>query len=632
MGWRDAPTVEQLVPAAAPAAPPTDPFDALMQKAQQPAAAPPPSAGVSASDGDPFAELVKKTIGAPDPASETDNGQADAVLDAISSVGQALGGKKPTAEEYLPSDPADNPAAVAAGNIVNGIPIIGPNIFKGVNQATAWIKANMPESMGGGGTFESNLQTIEDTFKRGNEKHPTAAAVGGLAGQMGGYGLAVTAAPAAFGLGMSSLPASMAVSGATNALISRLDAKARDEDPDVAGLVGGALGAVSPMAAAAFQRFLKPAIEPFMAKLADAAVNKFNIPLSGDQLSKNPFIRMTGSVAEKLPGTGGTAARAQRQIAFNKAIAAEMGEVADRLTPDVMNAARQRIGGMFENAAKQTPTIGADQQLGNDLNLILKDIRDPVDRALSADERKVVEKQMGRVLELFSKSGNGTITGQQYQQLTRFGTPLDKAIKSQNPNIAFYAGQIKDALDGALERFAPPEALAELRAARYQWKVMKTIEGLSGTDGNIAPAKLMHEVDKRWPNMAFDQVGKSPMVDLARIGQTFLKEPGSSNTSERAAILKAFEVVGGAAGMHLLMSNPIATTGGAIAPIVAGRLMGTMLRARPLVRGLINSSLNGPGAVSRSIPAATMIGAETTGKNALLPSDSGARSTATGGP
>lgn len=627
MGWKDAPPVQAA--AAPPAA--ADPFDALMKKAEQPQAGPPANAGVSPADGDPFSALVKKTLGAPEPVPE---GMLPSYYDKTvkpitpGSISPNGGAGGPAGGAY---DPSDDPMSVAAGGLVNGIPIIGPHVLKGGNQALAWLKSVAPSALGGGGTYESNLKALEAVDQQGREKHPIAAGAGELAGQVAGYGLAAAAAPAAFGIGMSSLPASIATSGATNALISGLDASQRGEDPKSAAIIGGALGVAAPAVGAAFQRFLKPAIEPYMAKLADMAINKFKIPLSGDQLSSNPFIRLTGSVAEKLPATGGTAARGARQKAFNRAVASEMGEAADSLTPDVMDTARKRIGSMFDNAAQQTPTIGADQDFGNSMMFILKDVRDPVDRALTADERKIVEKQIQRVIELFGKSGNGTITGQQYQQLTRMGTPLDKAIKSGNPNIAFYAGQIKDALDGALERFAPPEALAELRAARYQWKVMKTVENLAekSANGDVSPTGLATEVRNRWPNMAYDQLGKSPMVDLSRIGQSFLREPGSSNTSERAAIYHVLEIIGGAAGMGYVLANPFAALGGAVAPILAGRLTGTILRSRPLVRGLINSSLKGPGVVARNIPAATMIGAETAGKNALLPSYNDARSATT---
>jgi hypothetical protein len=48
----------------------------------------------------------------------------------------------------------------------------------------------------------------------------------------------------------------------------------------------------------------------------------------------------------------------------------------------------------------------------------------------------------------------GTLDAESYQSLTRKDTPFDRALKSKDPNVRFYAGQLREAL-GALPMLSP---------------------------------------------------------------------------------------------------------------------------------------------------------------------------------
>lgn len=548
-----------------------DPFTAAFGDVSKPA--PPPSPTPAAGEGgeDAFSAAFGTSIAA---------GGGD-VADAPPEAGVDLG-----------------MGNALAGSIIEGIPIVGPNLKGGIDQGIAWLR-----SLSSGRSPEEEYRDIQLDTSRTREAHPIAAEVGHFTGQVAGYGAAVVGAPAAFGIGASSLATGAAVSGTTNALVAAADAYARGEDPLRAAEIGGALGAAGPVVGQAAKTLFTSYVAPEVARLADLAMNKFGIPLGADLLSANPMVRFASSVMNRMPLSGGTKAVAERHKAFTRAVAGLMGENADALTPSVMRNAKARIGNMFEYAAKNTPQVGADAQLGKDWTIILDEIRNPVDRALTQDERKIVEKQLQNVLDLFAK-GRGSITGQQYQQITRQGTMLDRALNSTNPNIKHYAIMIKASLDDALLRFAPPDAAQMLATARKQWWVMKTVEDLAekAPTGEISPSLLMGAVRSNTGTMAYG--GGGDIAELARIGQLFLKEAPSSGTAERSLIMKTATELASAGGLWSVFHHPAAAVAGLVVPVALGRIAGGIARSPKLANHLVQSAINGPGTLASGIGSA----------------------------
>lgn len=525
----------------------------------------------------------------PEPAIEAPVAATGSPADAFEASFGPLGPDGTPDASRLPPKAEDLGAASAlTGSIIESLPIVGPAIKRGVDRGVAYLR-----SWSSGQPVEEELKFITDRSKQTVKEHPNWALAGEVTGQVAGYGLAAAAAPAAFGVGAASLPVAGMTAGATNALIAGADAYMRGQDPAKAAAVGGTLGAFAPVLGRAVGNLFTSYIEPEVARLADLAINRFGIPLGPDLISTNPMVRFASSVLERMPLTGGGASRLARQRQFNRAVAEQMGEAADSLTPDVMRRARVRIGNDFEYAARNTPQIGADKQFGDDLTRILDDIRQPVDRALATDERRVVEGHLRRVVELFNR-GNGSITGQQYQQLTRHGTALHKAMESQNPNIRHYAVEIKGALDAALNRFAPADAAERLAQARRQWWAMKTVEDLAAKSprGDISPALLKGRVDAHTHDMAYG--GGGDMAELARIGDLFLKEAVSSGTAERTLIMKALSEIASTGGLWALFSHPIGAVVGAIAPVAVGQAS-RLARSPYIGNRLVQSSIHGAG-------------------------------------
>ncbi len=283
---------------------------------------------------------------------------------------------------------------------------------------------------------------------------------------------------------------------------------------------------------------------------------------------------------------------AAQQAGWNRALAAQMGESAPSITPDVMDAAATRIGGVF-NAVAQRTTIRAD----NSFMAALHGIETDAAQTLPASEQAPINTQIGNLRDA-AATGNGTISGDAYQALTRRGAPLDRLAQSGDPNLMFAGQQIRNALDDAFQRSASPADQAALTEARAQWRAMKTIQPLAekSTTGDISPALLMGQVrsasarfDGSTSGMAY--TGGGPMGDLARIGQAFLKAPPDSGTAARMLTNSLF--TGGIGGAAIAGGNP-ATLLTAPASLAANRLLGAYVRSDGFANRLIRSGLAGP--------------------------------------
>lgn len=497
-----------------------------------------------------------------------------------------------------------------ARQVATGVPIIGGLANRAdaaTNAALAPILNPLfsPQNQLAGATFGERYKNALDQQNAADQSfqsaHPIVSTGAQLAGGIAGLGAAAGAIPGAstaLGMGGGNLLARAALGGATGAAIGGTDAAIRsggDADATRHGAIGGLVGGIAGPAVGDVAGYVGNklfSVPQRVAELAQLARDKYGIDVTGPQIASNPIIKFLDSVVNRLPLSGGTAAKQAQQQAFNRAVADSFGENASELTPEVLNAAKKRIGSVFDSVAQRTPEIRPDQQFVDHLTQVVRD----AEQTLPASEIEPIRKQIVSVLEKFS--GAKPITGETYQALTRKGAPLDRLMTSAaSPNVRYAAREIRDALDGALERSAPPAALADLQKARSQWKAMKTIEDLAekAPTGDISPALLMGAARKSYGNMAYD-TNAPDLVNLARIGQQFMKEAPSSGTAERNMLIGGL----GGAGATMLL-NPAAVpfaaakAGGAL---LAGRALGTALRSRPLANAMIENSL-------RQFPRAT---------------------------
>jgi hypothetical protein len=373
---------------------------------------------------------------------------------------------------------------------------------------------------------------------------------------------------------------------------------------------GGAAGVAVPALVGAgrgtIRTLLGGSTDAVTAALA-AQAKGYGIPLTVGQLSNNASVHALDSMSKRVPFSGSASQTAAQQTAFNRAVGGTIGQPVEKITPQVMMAAKRQIGATL-NGIENSNAVSLDSPFLSHVASIEHNAR----LSLTDPEYNVVSRQLDNIMT--NLQPGDTITGQTYGNLIHKGSPLDAALNSRDSNVANYAGQIKGALQDALTRSLSPADAATYTQARYQYKNLKTIEGLTekSTTGDISPAGLMQAVRSSYGGMAYS--GGGDLGNLARIGQRFLKEPPDSGTAGRLSALEALTRAGGVIGgvltgaAHPGDAAALALTGAGTLGLARG--VRAYLGSQTLANRLIQRGLNPnapPGLINRLTGAATSV-------------------------
>ncbi|WP_193316495.1 cell wall hydrolase [Methylorubrum populi] len=361
-------------------------------------------------------------------------------------------------------------------------------------------------------------------------------------------------------------------------------------------MVGGAIGAALPAAGAAASGTLNRltgATSPELAQLARSAQDR-GFPVRAAEISNSPLVRGADAALSKIPGMGYGGIDATKQAALNRGVAQVIGEDASRITPTVMQTARDRIGKVFDRVAKDS-WVRLDNGLSGDLQDIMARAAEalPKDRLVQFQKlvRDGILPKFGTLQEM---------EGSAYQAITKKGSTLSLMQDSGDPTLAHFARQIRGALDDALERAAGPELAGELRQARTQYRALKVIEPLvDDTSGNIDAAALRSAVGKATDGMAYGRGGD--LAELARIAGTFGPQKGGGAAPESS--LRKFGAAAGAAGGLASAAVGLNNLAPSLAPyasaaalpaagaLAGGRVASQILRSPAVSNRLINQAL-----------------------------------------
>jgi hypothetical protein len=493
--------------------------------------------------------------------------------------------------------PADEPAPeIGNGRAVGvsflrGVPIAGAY----ADQVTAALNAaaspfidtpGMSKKAAFQERYEENKKRIKSGVDKWSEEHSGEAALDQFLG-----GTAATAPVAAtsvgaraLGLAGKSLASRAVTGGATGVGLNALDAGLRDGSPGqvgasaaVGGLIGGGVPLAGRAAGMAVNKLLSPATDTATSYLLKKA-EQYGVPIRPAQISTSPFIQKTDQMLAQVPGSGMSRAVGEQRAGFSRAVANTFGEDATALTPDIMDAAKKRIGAEFDAVEKGT-TVRFDRPLVQKLGDIVKDASD----VLESDQVAPIAKRVTAIADL---SNGGDIEGRAFNNLMKKGAPLSRLQKSSDPNVAYYAGQIRSAMQDALERSAPSDLAQRYNKARLQYRNMKTVEPLIDASGDVSPLRLAAKVKQANPNFAYGAGGD--LADLARIGQRFMRQPPDSGTPAGQKVLNVFyhgapALAGAALGTNAYQNggDPLADIG-----LGVGGVLATAMAARGASRFL----------------------------------------------
>ena len=571
-----------------------------------------------ATDDDPYLKRGQAILsggsdaGSPAPAAPG----ADPYLAHGQTVLGATGAAPPAPPEETPNWLTEGLgyAAGVAGSVLKGVSF---GLDDKLNALTARLPWGDPNQ-----ALRTKMASDQAQFEAAHPYVSSGAQiVGSIPTYILGEGALRAVVPVAQGGGLVPTVANLTGSAVRNAAVSGAEAAGEaTSEPLAAAQRGASVGAIAgPVADIAGRAVGKvfggaSSVTSGDAALGDLARTKYDIPVTAADLTNNSLYRIANDQLTKLPFSGAAGADAAKRTAWQGAIANEMGEPAAKaFTPDVLTNAKTRIGAGFDAVANRTSIDPASvNTMVGDLGQIMHDAGST---PLPEGTLKTLQKQVDDIVGIAAK-GNGTISGQAYQALTRAKAPLDLAESASDPNVRHVAGQIRDALDDAFVRSSSPADQAELAKLKYQYRVMRTVDPLAAgsRDGSISPDAFMQKVltaSRRFdsPTGGVAYTGGGNIGELARIGKLFRAAP-QTGTADRTLVNAL--TLGGAGGLGYL--NPYYAAG-VPAALAANRAAGSYLRSGALANRLIESSLN-PGMVR---PPSAAIPAVASGYNALIP-------------
>ena len=281
----------------------------------------------------------------------------------------------------------------------------------------------------------------------------------------------------------------------TAAATAALSDKPIGEQLETAALLSGPVNvATQPLIKAALAP-LSAKVLPQIAETAKRAVDYFDIPMYAGNIATSPFIQKT---YEKL----GAHAGSQQLEAFTDAVLKRIGVSGKVVNPQVMNQSMSQIQAKLDQAAQRTGII-ADQAMDTEL-------QDVASRIASTTMTDSAKKQM---LDLVAKiqhltiappGQSATISGKTYQELTRWkGSEIGNHMKSSDPFMRQFAGEVHEVLDNALERTMKqvPGGAKELanfieaKGMFRNWKTISSVAEKAMPSGIVNPRLFEGAVD-----------------------------------------------------------------------------------------------------------------------------------------
>jgi hypothetical protein len=434
------------------------------------------------------------------------------------------------------------------------------------------------------------------------------------AGQVGNFaGNVAMAVPTMMVPGLNTFTGAAALGGAMGALQPTVDGESRGTNTAL-GAGGGLLGQGAGGLLGRAIRPVQSQLSGEEARLAAEAARR-GVPLSAGQATGSRPMQIAESVMENLPFTSGPqlAQRQAQQTAFNRAVGSTFGAQADSLTPDVMGAARSRIGRQFTDLASRN-TLQAD----NALMTGLAQIDDNARRYLTPDVGRVV---LNRIDDVMARIDNGTMTGTAYRNLD---SELGRAARgTANGDLRNALGELRRTLREAMDRSISQADQAEWQGARRQYANLMTVAPLAARNetGDVSGRTLLSAANAGNRNARFG--APSELADLGRIGRAFVAEQIPNSGTAQRAIMQSLLTGGGAGvgavGAAMGGGDPVkgALAGGStmgaglLLPRAVQMLMNSPAGQAYLKRGLLSLSpeeLAGINALARPAGAAGLLG------------------------
>lgn len=441
--------------------------------------------------------------------------------------------------------------------------------------------------------------------KLGAEIAGTAGIGGALASGAQGMGAAPSIVNALRSGGMVTGgrgPADLALRVGAGAAVG--GASAGMVDPSQAGtgaLIGWSIpGGVA--AAGKAGQMLRSSLRPGQATQDVAAkAQQYGIPLGAGDVIENRGVQAVRSILRDAPLTGSMAsgARDVQQEAFNRAVGGTFGAPEKKLTLQVLDQAKQRMGSEFDRIWNNN-SVQVDAQLMQRLQQL-----DTVANKLPRNEGASLSAEIQDLMSRMNPGASGApeIPGDvanKFQQYLRRRAESSSGLRNE-------LGDLRQALISNFNRSVSPADAAALTMNRAQYKAFKTVEpvlrsaelAVAGRAAGDVPAALLpNVVNKSYSNL------NAPLADLAQVGSRFLVDRTSQTGGSARAALQNTAIGAALMGTGGLPGVAAGAVGGAAlqkalqSPAGAQMLLGNMPAVNPALLELLRSGARAAPVVS----------------------------------
>jgi len=335
-------------------------------------------------------------------------------------------------------------------------------------------------------------------------------------------------------------------------------------------LTGAGLGAVLPGIGAGINKLFSPSMTQEAASQAKRAIDKYGIPLGIGDVSPNRMVKATQSILADLPITGGMSKKAAeaKQEALNKAVGQVFGSPSKKLTPEILDSAKARMGNEFDRIWNNNNLV-----VSNELTNTLDNLQE-VAKKLPSNEGGSLSREIDDFVSRIARdnSGNMIVPG---DVANKFQTYLRRRADS-SPGLKNELGDMRQAIIKSFNDGVSQLDAKALTLNREQYKAFKTIEpllrsselGIAGREvGDVPAALLPGAVGKSYKS----NLQNVPLADLAGISSRFMinRTPQTGGSAKAAlqnigvgvgitAAPKAALVgIPTAIGMQSLLQNPV---------------------------------------------------------------------------
>lgn len=409
-------------------------------------------------------------------------------------------------------------------------------------------------------------QAAEEAFRVSRETNPTAAFLGESAPYM-------------------ALPAAGRVLAPTAGLLA--GGLTYTDEPGERALQAG-LGAAGGVLSSNIGKVLRSTTPE--ARAAEAAGFKLT---PGQRFGSRAMERLEASM-ESFPPTSRPFDRrlAANQTNINRVAAEAIGEEGDKVTGQMLDRARARIGDEFEEILSNQDFVLGD------------DFLDALEAAKQSEIGGIIkpEKDLDYTIDKFlDKMTEGSISGREYQKFRRqLQRTIDKNFNSPDGDreYALSLSTIGNKLDDIAEQQMVPDQLERFRNARQQWanlKILRNPRSVKIERGDVMPVSAASVAGRQ------DEFG----YRLGRNQQPFYEAMRATNAMPRVVADSGTATRSFMQGL-LGSGSPAQLTARTLGYGVGAPIASELYMASPeLVRML---SMRGP--LAASIPTAGLLGAE----------------------